>query len=42
MIDKFSKALSVISNRPFNMKGQEIEEIFAYLLEESLRTHFNF
>lgn len=34
------KVLSVLSERPFNMKGQESEELFAYLLKSELEKKF--
>ena len=35
------KVLSVLSQRPFNMKGQESEELFAYLLKKELDCRFD-
>lgn len=34
------KVLSVLSERPFNMKGQESEELFAYLIKNELEKNF--
>jgi len=34
------KVLSVLSERPFNMKGQEAEELFACLLQDELEKEF--
>lgn len=34
------KVLAVLSERPFNMKGQESEELFAYLLTSELESKF--
>lgn len=39
--DYLSKSLAVLSHRPFNMKGQEIEEIVGLLLLEGLEKNFN-
>jgi hypothetical protein len=36
-----SKSLAVLSHRPFNMKGQEIEEILGLILQGGLKDYFN-
>lgn len=36
-----SKVLAVLSQRPFNMKGQEIEEIIGLLVKQGLTKEFN-
>jgi hypothetical protein len=35
-----SKSLAVLSHRPFNMKGQEIEEIIGLLIYNGLQTYY--
>ena len=35
-----SKVLAVLSHRPFNMKGQEIEEIVGLLVKQGLALEF--
>lgn len=37
-----SKSIAVLSHRPFNMKGQEIEEIFGVILRDGLKSYMNF
>ena len=36
------KVLSILSERPFNMKGQESEELFAYLIKEILEDQYGY
>lgn len=36
-----SKVLAVLSQRPFNMKGQEIEEIMGLLIKQGLKSEFS-
>lgn len=40
-IGLLSKSLAVLSHRPFNMKGQEIEEILGLIIHDGLRDYFN-